>query len=183
MLSLVHRPSRSSPHPRSRRGLTLLELLLAIAGSVVLIITAIMLYMQATSGNKLSEAFQQVQSVTAGVRSLYSGVSGYGNDDFTETAVLARLFQNKWLEGDTPINPWGGEITLEGQGRTFTITYTAVPQDACAQLISMNSTGFGGAVRSVTVNGEDVGTQAIDPTIATEACDQDNDNEIVWEVR
>lgn len=182
MLSLVRKHVATRTR-KSHRGLTLLELLLAIAGSVVLIITAIMLYMQAVSGNKVSEAFQQVQSVVAGVRSLYSGVSGYGNDDFTETAVSARLFQNKWLEGDTPINPWGGEVVLEGQGRTFTITYSDVPQDACAQLISMNSTGFGGAVRNVAVNGTDVGTQAIDPTVATQACDEDNENEIVWEIR
>lgn len=178
MLAIANRRSA-----RSRRGLTLLELLLAIAGGVVLIITAVMLYMQATGSTKVGEAFQQVNSTVAGVRSLYSGVSGYGSADFTQTAVNAKIFQGKALEGTQPVNPWGGNITLVGKGRTFEITYNAVPQDACAQLIAMNSNGFGGAVKSVKVNGAAVGTQAIDPTTATDKCNLPNDNVIIWEIR
>jgi hypothetical protein len=168
---------------RSRRGLTLLETLLAISVGVSFVIGATLIYLNATGRNQVQEAFTQVQTTVAGVRLLYSGSSSYGDDEITEVAVDARIFENKWLVDDQPVNPWGGDIAIEGNERTFTLTYPDVPQDACAQLISLNSTGFGGAVISIEVNGTDIGTQNVDPATATAACDDPNENEIVWEFR
>jgi hypothetical protein len=136
-----------------------------------------------TGSTKTSEAFTEANTVVSRVRSLYSGQSGFGTGSITEVAVKARIFENKWLEEDQPINPWGGDVEIEGKGRTFTVSFAEVPQDACAQMVAMNTTGFGGAIRDVQVNGQSMGTQKVDPTDATAACDTDNDNEIIWEIR
>ena len=144
MLAIARRRAQT----KSRRGLTLLELLLAIAGGVVLTITAVMLFMQVGGTTKVQEAFQQVQSITSGVKSLYSGASSYDTVDITKTAISAKVFQNKYVTSDTTaVNPWGGAVTIMGVTRTFTISYAAVPEDACTQLVAMNSSGFGGSVR------------------------------------
>lgn len=170
-------------HRRSARGVTLTEVLLVVAIAAFIIVGAVMLYTTVFSDTKTNDAQRQVQAIISNIRSLYTGAPNFGEDDFTDVAVKAQVFNNTEVVNGVPLNPWGGEIALEGVGTSFTITYPDVPRKPCVKLIRMNNTGLGGAALSVAVNdtiADDLNITAAD---AVDLCSQDDRNTIVWQVR
>lgn len=176
--------ARSVSTVRSRsRGLTLTETVLAIAVGAVVLVGGVMMYMGAVGNNQLNDANTQLQATVSGVRQLYAGQSTYASLT-NAVAIAGRIFPAAMVDGGSVRNPWKGDVTVTGAASSFTVQFARVPQDSCAKLISMNTSGMGGAVQGITVNGSTVALP-IDPAAATAACNatEEPHNTIAWTVR
>lgn len=172
---------------RRRRGLTLIETLLAIALGAGVLIGIGYQYYKGTGDQKTTDGITQVEAIVGGVRSLYAGQSDYAS--LTNTiAGAGRVFPATMIKnGDTteanPQDPWGKPVTVAGTAnQSFTVTYNGVPQDACAKLSSQNLSSVGGAVISLTINGT-AQTLPLDAGAAIGACNAGTSNVIIWEFR
>lgn len=170
------------------RGITLIETLLAVAVGAVILIGSAVLYIVAVGGNQLDQAAQQLQSTASGIRQLYAGQPSYAGLT-TNVAISARVFPPGMADtgSGTVVNPWKGAVTVNASATptTFDITFQRVPQDACAKLVSMNTTGFGGSVERITVNGTafSPSVAAITPDQAVAACGAAAEATIIWTLR
>lgn len=190
-----------------RRGLSLIETILAIAIGAIAVVAVVGFYTSGTAANNRNEAQQQLQHIVAEMQTLYSSSATYGDgtaNDITGPASTAGIFPAGMVavaSASAPevYNPWGGEVTVdEGDvAQTFTVTYNNVPNDACAKMIAGNSSGFGGNLCGIGVgdgsapsgpvstNGGTDNCQGSRPSIsetdAISACSStDSQNVITW---
>lgn len=130
-------------------GLTLAETLLVLAIGALAIVGGTLLYLQATAGNKLNTGINQFVTLQSGIRSLYAGQSNYLNLTSTlvttSNAAPSDMVVN--AAAGTMRNAWGGAVTVVAAGGNdqFTVTFAAVPTNACVKLITLNPGGSGGS--------------------------------------
>lgn len=128
------------PLRRTQRGVSLLELMLALAVIAILLIMATRYFTTANVNQQVNNAVDQF----TGVR---GAVTNYLNDNKnTDTVDISTLVTGGYLPktyggpaGDgAGGNPWDGDIsvTLTSGARSFEVTTTAVPQPACPMLTS-----------------------------------------------
>ncbi|HEX6705203.1 MAG TPA: type 4 pilus major pilin [Albitalea sp.] len=162
---------------RSRqRGTSLLEGIAYLAIAALVILGAIALLVSAFSGANSNRTQSELSSIRTGVKKLYMGsASTYGS-----ASLMPQLISSKVLPGTLTvdssggvINAWGGPVLVNGAGATFTISYGAVPQDICVQVVS-----GGGDWSAVSVNGAGVSVPST-PTQASAAC-TGSSNTVVW---
>lgn len=77
-----------------------------------------------------------------------------------------------------PYNVWEGGVTVTFAGRTFSISYSAVPENACIALATKTSRGS--AFEKIQVNGAAEVTGEYTAVQAKNDCSSDKDNTIVW---
>lgn len=163
---------------RRRRGLSLIETILAIAVGAIAVVAVIGFYTSGTAANNRSEANQQLQHIAAEMQTLYSGSAVYGNDAITEGDLAqAGIFPSTMLEGTggalEPFNPWGGTVEVNidnSNAETFTVIYHNVPRDACAKMISGNNSGFGGNLCGIGVGDGSVPSSVLSGDGGTQNC-------------
>lgn len=135
--SLAHAPS-------NQRGASLLEGIAYLGIAALVILGAVSLLTGAFSSAQSNRAQEEVISIRTNVKKLYMGQAGsYAPAAMTVTLNTARAFPStlQFNGAAAMTNAWGGLVTVAGNGATFNIVYTLVPQDVCISMIS-GATGW-----------------------------------------
>ena len=126
-------------------GRSMVEMLGVLAIIGVLSVGGIAGYSQAMSRFKVTKTIDQIQQMVTNIRTLYGSQKNYVGINKNSTMYSVGVFTDEnCTEGSTcatPINPYGGTITLKvlkddagRNSRAFAIAYDGLPSDACTRL-------------------------------------------------
>jgi hypothetical protein len=175
---------RTAFTPLSRqRGASLLEGIAYLGIAAIVVLGAVSLLTGAFSSAQSNRVAEEVVSIRTAVKKLYMGQSnGYPvGAAITPVLITANVFPaTLTLTGAVINNAWGGTVTVAGgaTANQFAISYTAVPQDACINIIS-------GASGWVSIGGGPAGatglisTFPVSPAAASGACTA-GANTLIW---
>lgn len=148
---------------RKQAGMTLMEIIAALAIIAAVIVGALSLFNSASSSNQAVTMLKDIIAIRAAVQQLYLGQGGYAGT--AGGAVHTQLNTARKVPTDLTFidaatgfrTPWGGAlsiapVTVGAATPQFTITLTAVPPDVCVQLVTNASNGW----QSASVNGVEV---------------------------
>ena len=162
---------------RNKKGFTLTEVLLDLGLAAIIIITIFLAYPKVLASMRADAESKNISTIVAGVKGLYTASSTY-TGLVNSVAANAKIFPDNMLNGSStdPVNSWKGNVTLAAAatgpsgvaGSSFTITYTAVPSNECAKMV----TGLAANFYTVAVNGTAVKTAGgtLDIPSTTTAC-------------
>ncbi|EIC2930321.1 prepilin-type N-terminal cleavage/methylation domain-containing protein, partial [Salmonella enterica] len=127
---------------KSKKGFSLLELLLVLGIIAALVVAAFIVYPKVQASQRAQAESNNIATIQAGVKALYTSASSFTG--LTNTvAVQAKIFPDNMLSGTgnaaKPINTFKGNVTLaaaatgpsSAAGSSFTITYDNVPAAEC----------------------------------------------------
>lgn len=138
---------------KSKKGFSLLELLLVLGIIAALVVAAFIVYPKVQASQRAEAESSNIAAIQAGVKSLYAASPSYTGLT-TQVGVQANVFPDNMLSGSgsdaTPINVFKGEVTLAAAatgpsktaGSSFTITYNSVPANECAKIVSSIGPNF-----------------------------------------
>lgn len=138
-----------------KKGFSLVEVLLVLGFATVLIAGAFLAYSNVKSSNSANSEVQAAATMSAGIRSLYSGSPNY-NGLTAKVMIDANIVPENKINaaGDGITHDLGGTdqtitITTDYNDTNFTIVYNGVPQKQCSKFISavapsFNQIGVGG---------------------------------------
>ncbi|MEQ1965687.1 type 4 pilus major pilin [Xenorhabdus nematophila] len=136
------------------------------------------------SSSDLTTEASNIQEIMTKTQGYLKMNAGYGFSSAAE--MTGRLIQTKGtpkgmnIQGDptsgeaTLWNTWGGAVTIEptsssgGFNNAFTLTYSAVPQEACIALVTR--IGGNGTARSISINGSNHDAGSITQSVAGKEC-------------
>lgn len=161
---------------KKRRGLTLIETLLALGVAAVVIVSVVMFYASASGANATNAARGQIQAYVDGIRQVFSAHSTYvglSNNSVIATGIAPRPA----ISGtDNLVNPWRRSTIIQptDNDRSFTITFEGVPRDACVKLMTSGLLSGGGGIFEVGSST----SFTVEPTVeqALASCAQANDS-------
>ena len=164
-------------------GRSMIEMLGVLAIIGVLSIGGISGYSKAMGKHRVNKSIDQITQIVSSTRTLFYGHKTYAALD-ADLISKAHLFPDELGDG-SGTNPFGGSVTLaparkknDGDKKAFALTYTAVPDEACIDLVTQD---WGRGARSGLVSIK-VGSNEVtngDITTATSKCSGDN-NTIEW---
>lgn len=119
---------------KKEQGFSLLELLLVVAVGAVLLLAGLSAYRLVTQNNAQNEAVRLLNILKQQAQKAYQGDGTYGTSDLVPTLISLRAFPAGTLSGSTPRHPFGGDIEIEGNGDTFTISFNDIERAACISI-------------------------------------------------
>lgn len=139
---------------KSKNGFSLLELLLVLGIIAALVVAAFIVYPKVQSSQRATAESNNIATIQAGVKSLYTAVSSYSGLNET-VAVQAKIFPDNMLVSNKPVNAFKGNVLLGTStdspsgvaNSAFTITYIDVPASECTKIVS----GVGANFYSVAI--------------------------------
>jgi len=164
---------------RRQRGASLLEGIAYLGIAAIIILGAVSLLISAFSGADTNRLLQETTAIRTSVKKLYMGQSAsYGTASLNTDLIAANAFPTTLaVSGANVTDAWNGAVDVTGATSQFTISYALVPKDVCINALAASS----GWIK-LTVNGNDIATFPITPTVATANCDNsvNSANTIVW---
>ena len=174
---------------KSKKGFSLLELLLVLGIIAALVVAAFIVYPKVQASQRAQAESNNIATIQAGVKALYTSASSFTG--LTNTvAVQAKIFPDNMLSGTgntaKPINPFKGNVTLaaaatgpsSAAGSSFTITYANVPAAECVKItIAAAGNFYTAKVGSKVVKAAD-GT--LDVAVTAAACNSATNNTLVF---
>lgn len=176
---------------KSKKGFSLLELLLVLGIIAALVVAAFIVYPKVQASQRAQAESNNIATIQAGVKSLYTSSSSFTGLS-NSVAVQAKIFPDNMLSGSgssaTPINAFKGSVTLAAantgpsgaEGSSFTITYNNVPAAECTKIITAAAGNFYTA--GVGTEGSVKGAgEVLDVAKATAQCQTGgNDNTLIF---
>lgn len=168
---------------RRRRGFTLVEIAMVLAIGIVLIAGALLLYQNASTNSKITEAGTQVANVSQAVRSIYAGQASYNGlaNTMISTALPRKMVKD--ATGATLVNAFNGGVAVAAAqpasglaDSAFTVSMSNIPSEGCLALATKD---FGRAVIGLKVNATDAVKITATPAEAKAAC-TDQNNTLIW---
>lgn len=138
---------------KSKKGFSLLELLLVLGIIAALVVAAFIVYPKVQASQRAQAESNNIATIQAGVKALYTSASSFTGLT-NSVAVQAKIFPDNMLSGSgtaaTPINAFKGTVTLASAstgpsttaGSSFTITYANVPAAECTKIITAAAGNF-----------------------------------------
>ncbi len=165
----------------NNKGFSLLELLLVVAVGAVLLLSGLAVYQNVTNNSKINDSTRLLNVLKQETQRLFQGEGTYpSGTDLTPILINADVVPSSNVRGTDITHPFNGNVTLEGAGGTFTMTYAGMPKAACVklgQLYGMSDPDFENlAVGTTDADTDDDGI--IEVTELDTACDDEND--MVW---
>lgn len=118
-----------------------LMLLLPVLG--ILSVGMIAGYSKADQKFKLNKSADQISLIVVNTRALFSLQDSY---DLLSTSIAKEYHiipEDMITESGSVVNPYGGEVRISGLGKSFELTFAAVPEKICTQLTEFeNSEGI-----------------------------------------
>lgn len=123
---------------KSKKGFSLLELLLVMGIIAALVVAAFIVYPKVQASQRAEAESKNISLIQAGVKSLYSGASSYSELSIT-TIVKAKILPESMTKisgmASSMVNVWTGNIGVNSAdtgpsgatGSSFIITYRSVP--------------------------------------------------------
>ncbi len=153
----------------SESGVTLMEMIAALAIIAVIIVGSLALYTAATSSQSSTQLVSDVTAVRSAVKQLYLGQGSYGTGSLATTLIAAkRLPTTIKSDGGTPpalTHQSGSAVTVTGAGATFTVKVGSVAPDVCIPLLT-NTDGW----TSITVGSTTLTSLPASPSTAATTC-------------
>lgn len=165
---------------KKQRGFTAIELFVVIIVGIGLFIYAANNIDKLFGSSAQTEEVRNIQQFYVNVKSLKTN-SGYGTsgtDLLPSVVAINGVPKNMTVTAGVPYNEWGGAIAIASTGTGFTITYNAVPQDACVALAQKLSSG--GNFASVKLNANAAQTGQISAATAATQCNSATANVLVF---
>ena len=177
---------------RRWRGLTLFGVLMGLTLFAAAVVGAVTLYNSARETQARNDAQQLLTQLVVSVHQIYQGESQYPDGDslVDELEVRgaipgkARTTSGGGVDADgnaipTAVgieNPFGGDVTVEGDGDRFTITFTDLQRANCATLLDpyVGLTRGTGGLWQIDI-GSNTGDGALSANDVTDDCDDDID--------
>ncbi|GKW19627.1 hypothetical protein PEC302107_13560 [Pectobacterium araliae] len=139
---------------KSKRGFSLLELLLVLGIIAALVVAAFIVYPKVQASQRATAESNNIATIQAGVKSLYAAASSYSGLS-TPIAYQAKIFPDNMLNGSVPVNAFKGNVVIGtstdspsgAANSAFMITYLNVPASECAKIVS----GVGANFYSVAI--------------------------------
>lgn len=147
---------------KKQAGMTLMEIIAALAIIAAVIVGALALFNSAQSSNLSVSMLKALTSLRSATQQLYQGQGTYGaaganlnNALINGQKVPNDLVTDATVTPATITPPWpGGSIVVAATANPsqFGITFTNVPQDVCIQLVSNSSTGWFSVARAAAAD-------------------------------
>ncbi len=173
---------------KSKKGFSLLELLLVLGIIAALVVAAFIVYPKVQASQRAQTESNNIATIQAGVKALYTSASSFTG--LTNTvAVQAKIFPDNMLSGvgnaAVPVNAFKGNITVLAAntgpslatGSSFTISYANVPAAECTKIITATAGNFYIATVNAKVVKPAGGT--LDVAATTAACNNATSNTII----
>lgn len=138
---------------KSKKGFSLLELLLVLGIIAALVVAAFIVYPKVQASQRAQAESNNIATIQAGVKALYTSASSFTG--LTNTvAVQAKIFPDNMLSGSgssaKPINAFKGNVVLDAAstgpsaaaGSSFTIVYAGVPAAECVKIVTAVAGNF-----------------------------------------
>ncbi len=182
---------RGSSTEREKGAITVAETLIALGvGTTVLavVFAGIPALVSARNASTAMNGLTQIVSavrMTFGVRNNFTGLN-------TELArSLAGFPQHFLIEGvASPQHPWTGDVEIVGNGQTFTVQFSDMPDDACSSLVATTaemaqSIDIGGTTLDLDAEDNPITTGTDESTAADIAglCTETPPNDVIWTFR
>lgn len=171
-MSKVEEMNMGYPHDKaSQAGVTLMEMIAALAIIAIIIVGSLALYNAAQSSQAGTQLVQDLTSVRSAVKQLWLGQGAYGaaspGTDLNSTLIASkRLPTTLKVNGATLTHVLNGTLTVTGLPTSFTVTVTNISPDVCMTLLT-NTTGWS----SIQVGtGSAITTFPISPATAATQC-------------
>ncbi|ECE2626534.1 prepilin-type N-terminal cleavage/methylation domain-containing protein [Salmonella enterica] len=128
---------------KSKKGFSLLELLLVLGVIAALIVAAFMIFPKVQASQRLDRESRNLTAIQAGVKSLYGGRAKI-SDLNTDSFIASKNAPDNMIQEGKLINEWKGNVSVEYSGNhgKYNIIYDAVPASDCSKLISAVSGNF-----------------------------------------
>lgn len=180
---LTDRKEVSLPKKVMKRGLTLMETVLALVIGLAVIGGVLVYFNQAQTTNQSIEYEQEITSIVGIVDQLYGSQSNFSGIS-TQIIAQSGLLPNKYSsDKNTIVSPSKGEVDISpesrnnGSNNAFHITMKSVPNKVCSNLMTAD---FGSNMLNHKVNGNDFGTTPA-PVNQLQICTNGNDqNTLEW---
>jgi len=163
---------------RRQGGFNLIEVSIAVVIGILVLSGVAYFVQRGFAGSDISKEANNISALIANTKILRSS----GTYGASGTSLLPQLRVSKGLpsaltdDGTNVTNSWSGAVGVASTGGGYTVSYAAVPQDACLQLATTISDG---AVISTTINGT-ANTGAVSSALATTQCNSATANAIVF---
>ncbi|HAT7491864.1 TPA: prepilin-type N-terminal cleavage/methylation domain-containing protein [Raoultella ornithinolytica] len=138
---------------KSKKGFSLLELLLVLGIIAALVVAAFIVYPKVQASQRAQAESNNIATIQAGVKALFTSASSFTGLT-NSVAVQAKIFPDNMLSGSgsaaKPINAFKGNVTLAAANTgpsaatasSFTITYENVPASECTKIITAAAGNF-----------------------------------------
>lgn len=131
---------------RKQAGMTLMELIAALAVVAVVVVGALALYGSASSSESSTSLSRDLHAMQAAAKQLYQGQGNYGANgtNLNDILVTAKKIPTT-ISVDASTTPdklthkANGEVNIVSTGSSFTITLTNIPVDVCMPLMTSAS--------------------------------------------
>ena len=164
-------------HRKNRQaGVTLMELIAALAVMAVIIVGALSLYTSASTSEKVNTLNQDTRALQAAVRSLYSGQGTYGavGKKLNNILVTAKRVPST-IKVDTTATPYtmthaaNGNVDVVSTGNSFEVQLTNITPELCVPLMT-GASGWTSVRVGATAGGGTPRTPPVDPNTAATDC-------------
>ncbi|HBB8367448.1 TPA: prepilin-type N-terminal cleavage/methylation domain-containing protein [Escherichia coli] len=138
---------------KSKKGFSLLELLLVLGIIAALVVAAFIVYPKVQASQRAQAESNNIAAIQAGVKALYASASSFtGLTKYV--AAEANIFPDNMLINSgaftRPLNAFKGDVALAADktgpsgadGSSFTITYSNVPAAECTKIITAVAGNF-----------------------------------------
>ncbi|EDG0478613.1 prepilin-type N-terminal cleavage/methylation domain-containing protein [Salmonella enterica] len=175
---------------KSKKGFSLLELLLVLGIIAALVVAAFIVYPKVQASQRAQAESNNIATIQAGVKALYTSASSFTGLT-NSVAVQAQIFPDNMLSGTgsdaKPINAFKGNVTLAAastgpsgtDGSSFTITYENVPAAECTKIITAAAGNFYTAGVGTAGNVKAAG-ETLDVAATASACSDANSNTLIF---
>lgn len=163
---------------RNVRGLTLIELIIAIIIGLGFLAAVAGTISSATSKSDISADAQGVTGLIANTKTLRAGGSygASGTNLVPSLIAMKGVPTTLTVSGTSVLNNWGGSITVVSNGAGFTTTTAGVPQEACIE----EALKLSKAMYTTAINGGAAVAGQVSQAQAVAGCTNETSNTIVW---
>ena len=171
---------------KKQAGMTLMEIIAALAIIAAVVVGALALFNSAQSSNMSVSMLKDLTALRSATQQLYQGQGGYGAAGTNLNAALinAKKIPNDMVVSGTTITPpWpGGQVNVLATANPtqFGITFVAVPRDICIQLVSNSSAGWYSIVAAAAANVTTATTFPVSPVTASGTQCPNPTNTVSW---
>ncbi len=136
-------------------GMTLMEIIAALAIIAAVVVGALALFNSAQSSNTSVTIMRDIVAIRSAMQQLYLGQGTYKPTGAGDNDMNAQLKSSRKMPTDLPAisdsegfrTPWGGTLSVKpfsvsGVYPYFSIVLTNVPPDICTQITTNLSTGW-----------------------------------------
>ena len=175
---------KKTPSDSEKGAITVAETLIALGvGTTILAVVfagipALVAARNVSTGiNGLTQIVSSVR-MTFGVRNNFNGLN-------TELAGNLAGFPRHFLVNgaNAPQHPWNGNVAIAGTGRTFTVEFEGMPDDACSSLVATTAE----MAQTISIGGTalNLGADEDDSDSADIAglCSASPPNNVIWTFR